>query len=109
MSSRRSRNGGNGDRKDSQAIVEVAAKLTVRHHFFQVTIRCRHEPDIYGNRARAAQPLELLFLQGPQEFRLQLRGKVSDFVEEQRTLVGQFQSANFLRDGSGEGAFFVAE
>jgi len=34
---------------------------------------------------------------------------LADLVEKQRTLIGQFEPADLLVDGSGECAFLVAE
>jgi len=55
------------------------------------------------------QALELLFLQGPEHFRLQLRRDVAHLVEEQRPPVRQLEAADLLSDGAGEGALLVAE
>ena len=59
--------------------------------------------------SRAAEPLELALLQNAQKFYLRGGGDVSDFVEEQRALVGQLEFAGLTGGGAGEGAFFVAE
>ena len=43
------------------------------------------------------------------KFWLKFEGKVADFVEEERATVGEFEAADFLVDGAGEGATLVAE
>ena len=43
------------------------------------------------------------------KFGLELEGKVADFVEEEGAAVGELEATNFLADGAGESAAFVAE
>src|SRR5437868_9697739 len=57
----------------------------------------------------ATQALELLFLQDAKQFGLQRRRNIADLVQEERAFIGQLEAANFLRDGSSERAFLVAE
>src|SRR5260370_39924895 len=57
----------------------------------------------------ADEPSEFLFLKHAKKFRLKFEGKVADFVEEEGAAVGEFEAANFLTDGAGEGAALVAE
>src|SRR5262249_728524 len=40
---------------------------------------------------------------------LQFRWNVADFVEKQRALMRQLETADFLRDGSGKGSLLVTE
>ena len=40
---------------------------------------------------------------------MQCRGNIADLVQEERAFIGQFEAANLLRDGAGEGTFLVAE
>ena len=56
-----------------------------------------------------AHPFERAGLQHPQQLRLQLAGKVSDLVEEERAAGGDLEAADHSRHGAGEGAFLVAE
>ncbi|MGC4048400.1 MAG: hypothetical protein QM757_01625 [Paludibaculum sp.] len=55
------------------------------------------------------QGLELLFLQGPQEFGLEFERQVADLIEEKGAVVGPLKAAFVLREGSGESTAFVAE
>ena len=109
MSSRRSRRGGIVMGKTRRAVIEVAAELSCVDHFGEVAIRGGHEPDVYGNRARTADPFELLLLQCAQNLGLEFQGKVADFIQEECSLMGQLQPSDLLRDRSRESAFFVAE
>src|SRR6266850_2702943 len=81
------------DRKHVQAIVQVAAELAILHHLLQVAIRCRYETNIHSSRVGASQPLKLPFLQGPQQFGLDLDRNVPNLVQEERATVGKFEAA----------------
>ena len=72
------------------AIEEVCAERAVGDDRVQVAIRRGDYPDVYFYFADAAYPLEGARLDGPQEFRLQLRGQLRDFVQKERAAVGQF-------------------
>src|ERR1700733_2122258 len=70
------------DRKYVQAIVQVAAKLAILHHCFEITIGRRYQPHIDLFRSVAAQLFKLTFLQSAQELRLDLDRYISYFVEK---------------------------
>ena len=59
------------DRKYVQPIVEIAAEFVACDHVGQVAMGGGHQTDVDAMCTAASQPLELLFLQNPQEFRLQ--------------------------------------
>ena len=67
------------------------------------------QTNIYGDRARAADPFEFLFLQRAQNLRLEFQREVADFIQEECSLMGQLQPADLLRDRSRKSPFFVAE
>ena len=52
--------------------------------------------------AHSPQPLELSLLQYPEELRLQFQRQIANFVQERRTMIGQFDSASLLCDRAGE-------
>jgi hypothetical protein len=92
-----------------QSIVEIAAKFPPLHHFRQIPVRRSHQPNVHPVSSSAAQALELLFLQDTQQFRLQRRWNISHFVEEKRPFIGQFKTANLLRNGPSKRAFLMAK
>jgi hypothetical protein len=57
----------------------------------------------------AAQPLKLLFLENPQQFRLQLEWNIADLVEEQCPLVSEFEAPNLAHNSAGESTFLMTE
>src|SRR5882762_8074837 len=79
-----------------QAVVEVAAELSIRHHFFQITISCRHQSCVNALRSGAAHPLVSALLQCAQEFRLEFKGHVTDLVKKQGAAVCQLKPAHLL-------------
>ena len=101
--------GWNRDREYAQAVVKIAAEFPVGNQFFQITVCRCDQAHINRNGARAAEPLELLLLKSAQELRLEFERQISDFVEKQRSPVGEFQAADFLRNRSRESASFMAE
>ena len=105
----RSRSGGDGDRENVEAVVEVCAEFAGFHHLGEVAIGGGDQAGVGADGARTAEAFEFALLQNAQEFGLQLDRNFADFVEEDRAAMGQFEAADALRDGAGEGAFFVAE
>ena len=97
------------DRKHIQAVVEVAAKFALPYHLRQISVCCRHQPNVHLMSPIAAQTFELLFLQYAQELRLQCRRNIAHLVQEERAFVGQFETAYLLCDRPGERASLVAK
>ena len=57
----------------------------------------------------AADPFKAAVLNHSQQLHLRRQGNVSDFVEEQSALIGQFKAAFARCSSSGVGPLFVAE
>jgi hypothetical protein len=68
-----------------------------------------HQANINLLRLVAAQLFKFSLLQGAEEFELELERDISDFIEKQRALICQFQSADFLCDRAREGAPLMPE
>ena len=100
---------GRGDGEDFEAVVEITPEELVAHHFGEVPIGGGDEANVDGNGANAAEAFEGFLLQGAEELGLEIERDVADFVEEQGSAVGHFEAADFLGEGAGEGAAFVAE
>src|SRR6476659_3149662 len=67
------------------------------------------DSNVHADGTGPTQPLKFVVLKRAQQFRLQFERYFSDFVEQQRALVGQFQSPDFLADGFGKSTLLVAE
>src|SRR5438093_44263 len=89
--------------KNIQPVVEVATKVILCHHPFQVAMGRNHQPSVDFRRPCAPQAFEFPLLQDAQQFRLELQGDITDFVQKQRTMVRQLQPATLLCDRAREG------
>src|SRR5215470_12836626 len=99
----------NMDWEHIQPVVEVAPKLAVLNHLFQIAIRRGHETHIDSFCMSAPQAFELAFLQSTQELGLDFHRNIANFVEKQGPLIRQFEAADLLRDRAGKCAFFMSE
>ena len=99
----------NLNRKNIEAIVEIAAKFAVGDEAREVAIGGGHDADVDGLRAIAAEAFELLLLQNAEKFRLEFERNVADLVEKERAVIGELEAADFLIDRAGKSAAFVAE
>ncbi len=108
MSSGRSRRGGL-DLDHVQAIEQILAELAGADLAFEALVRGRDDPEVDFQALVAADALELLLLEDPEQLGLHGRGDVADLVEEDRPLVGQLEPAFPPGVGRGEGASLVAE
>ena len=67
------------------------------------------DADVDAIGRRAAQPLDLPFLEHAQQLDLHVQRQVADLVEEDRRVVGELEAADLPRQRAGEGAFLAAE
>ena len=72
----------NGDGKNIEPIKQVFPELAFRNHLPQVVVGGGDQPHIGFDRLCAPQPLELMFLQNPQELRLQFGGYIADLIQK---------------------------
>ena len=101
--------GGNLDREYIQPVVEIVAKQTLRHHLFQIPVRCCYQTEVCANRSTASESLKFVLLQSPQEFRLELKREIADFVKKKSSPVCQLKTADILRDCPGKSAPLIAK
>src|SRR5260370_28928984 len=64
---------------------------------------------IDSNRLRAAESLEFTLLKDSKQSNLRFRGQVADLIEEQRSPVRGFETADSSFKGASERAFFMTE
>src|SRR5205085_12609325 len=98
-----------GERDDVEAIVEVWTECALTDGFFEVSVGRANQSDINLERACAADALELSLLKHAQQFGLQERGHLADFIQKERAAVGHFELAFLLHERSRERAFLVSE
>lgn len=109
MSLFRSRRGGNVNREDIEAVVEVLPELLFSHHGLEVAAGCRNDTHIALYGFVASDPLNGFLLKDAEQFYLGGRGDVADFVEKDSSSVGDLKSAFSHGKGSGKRALFVTE
>ena len=68
-----------------------------------------NETDVHMQFIVAADAGVSAVLQKTEQFGLERAAHVADFVQEDGAVVGFLDAAEFLFDGAGEGAFFMAE
>ena len=90
-------------------VVQICTKFVFVNHRLQGAVRGGYEAYVGPDRAGAAHSLEFLVLNGTQQFRLKFEWQLTDLIQKQRTLVGQLETPDLLRNRSGEGAPFAAE
>ena len=109
MSPGRSRSGGNSQRNDVEAEIQILAERATLHLGQQVAVGGGEDAHVHAHRRRAAQPVDLAFLQGAQQLRLQADIHFADLVEQQRPAIRRLEFADTACDGAGERALLVAE
>src|ERR1700722_12419465 len=97
------------NREDVKAVEQIGTKFSVLYHCAQIAVGGCDQTRVSSQGSRASQTLEFSLLQNPQQLGLQLQRDLANFVEENRPLIGQFETADALRDGSGKSSFFVPE
>src|SRR2546430_1455261 len=97
------------NRKDVQAIEQIAPELLIRNAPCQIPVGSCDQSHIHLDGLGSSQPFEFMILQDPQQLWLQFQRDFSDFVQEQSSFFGQFQSSNLLADSSSECPFLVSK
>jgi hypothetical protein len=72
------------DTQDVQTVEEILAEFPLLHPLLQVPVGRREDSDVDGKVLRAAQTLDLSFLDDPEKLDLEMDGKLADLVEKKR-------------------------
>ena len=78
----------------ADTIEQVFAEGAFLYHFGEVGIGGTHYPDIHFARTAISQYFEGLFLQHPEQLHLATHVQVPDFIQEDGSLVGQFEASH---------------
>src|SRR4029077_2220916 len=97
------------DREYVEPVIQVSTKGTIVNERFKIAVRRGQHSDIDLDRSRRAKPLDLSPLQHTQKLGLQFERYVSDFVEENRSVVRQLKASYNPRERASERSLFVAE
>jgi hypothetical protein len=100
---------GDVDREHIQAIVEIHSKFLLPHHSGQIPICRGDQSGVCPQGAGTPQALKFPFLQHAKKLRLEFERNLTHLIQENAALVRQFEAADTLRYGAGEGAFLVSE
>ncbi len=92
-----------------EAVEEVFAEASFGDGAQEVDVRCGDDADVGAFHRRRAHAEVFARFEHAQKARLRRQGQLGHFVEENRASVGFFEVAPARVDGTGEGAFFVAE
>ena len=76
----------------AEAIVEVLAELAALDHRLEVAVRRADHADVRPDGLGAADALERLLLEDPEQGHLGARRDVADLVEEERSALGQLEA-----------------
>src|SRR5690349_21100155 len=75
---------------------QILAKSTSGDFRAEIGIRCGNDTRVDPCRARRPHAFELAQLQDAKELRLLCQRQIADLVQEDRSLVGQFESTNAI-------------
>src|SRR5689334_1558872 len=96
-------------REHFQAVVEVGAEGLFLDHPGKIAIGGSNQADVDRDRARSAEAFDLTFLQGAQQFGLQIHWKLAYLVKEERALMRKFQPADFASQRTGKRALLMSK
>src|SRR5262245_10211361 len=97
------------DPDDVQPVIEVVAELALTAERQEVAIGRRHDAYVDVDGLVAADALEGVGLEEPQELHLGRRRDLTDLVEKKGAAVGLLEAALVSGHGAREGPAFVAE
>ena len=92
-----------------QTVKQVLTKTPIFHHLFQIFVRGRDDPNINSDIFGTADALKLLFFDKTQQLDLKRLARVTDFVEQDRAVIGQLKNTAFPPFCIGESPHFVTE
>src|SRR5512132_1793007 len=104
LSQRRNREGNN-----LQSEVQIFAECTCPHRALEIVIGRRNDAHVGANHLVAAEPLDLLRLDGAQQLGLGVRTEISNFIEKESSAMRQLESSDAQLRRPREGSPFVAE
>src|SRR5215467_11190841 len=96
-------------REDGETVVQILAKPSFLDRHARVLVRRCNDANVKLKFLLAAQAPHLSVFEHTQQFGLQLQWHFTDFIQEQRSSTGQFETPWARSDGAGESAFFVAK
>src|SRR5579875_2732974 len=97
------------ERHDVEPVVKIFAETALAHRLLQVEVGGRNDAHIDLNGLRAANALQLLFLEHAQQLGLRFKRQVADFVEKDRAAVRLLKASHPAGMRAREGSFGMTE
>lgn len=92
-----------------EPVEEVLTKAALLNFRGQIPVGCGDDPDIDMDQFLSTDAADDTFLNDPEQFLLQSRRGVADFIQKYRATVGQFKEAGAIFCSSRVGTFDTAE
>src|SRR3990170_3262278 len=92
-----------------QPVKQVFAKFPTAHCSLQVFVGCCQDTHINFNNLYTAYPLQFLFLQDTQEFRLGMRMHISNFIQKNSSFICHLKESLFGLCCPCECPFFISK
>src|SRR5262249_5985808 len=92
-----------------QTVIKVLPESAGSRQSAQILRCCTNEPKVYWNGLIAAEPLDRLLLNRPQQFGLQRKRKFGDLIEEECAAIRLLEAPDSLRNGICECPSFMTE
>src|SRR5687768_3743089 len=96
-------------RDDVEAKEEILAEAAVGDRALEIVIGRGEDAHVHRNGLASTDALDLLRLDRAQQLRLRLRAKVTNLIEEQRSLMGELEAPDAPVGRSREGPSFMSE
>src|SRR5581483_12269343 len=97
------------DGKDTETIIEVEPKTAGFGFGQQVAVGGGNDADVHRAGALIAEALKLTFLQHAQQFALQIQRNLTNFIEKQRAVAGEFKASDAILNRPRKRPAHVAE
>src|SRR5580698_1037965 len=92
-----------------EPVIQIFAEFALFYQFGEIGVGSHDHASVHANGFRAAEPLELALLEHAQQFGLQTERQVANFVQENRSSMGLFESPDAVAHGARECALDVSE
>src|SRR4029077_13797322 len=97
------------NREHVEPLEQILTERSILNRFFQIPVRGRDDADIYLDWLGAPEPLDHPFLEDTEQLYLDIRGELSNLIEEERGVVGGLEPADLTHPGAGEGAALMSK
>ena len=90
-------------------VIQIFPKGSILDHGLKIAVRGCNDPDIDLARFGCANLFDFALLNEAEHFNLELERHLADFIEEQCSVMREFDSSSLVRHRAGEGTLDVTE